>query len=68
MHTEKQLLCRLGKLVCQIKDRVTADSLLAKAVLCSVSVVKANHVQGGAANRVRREVSISVAAMNGPLW
>ena len=33
------------------------DSLLAKAVSCAISVVKANHVQGGAAtNRVRREV------------
>ena len=35
------------------------DSLLAKAVSSAVSVVKANHVQGGAAtNHVRRELSI----------
>ena len=34
------------------------DLLLAKAVSCAISVVKANHVQGGAAtNCVRREVS-----------
>ena len=53
----------------QIKERVTADSLLGKAVSCAVSVVKAVHVQGGAAtNRVQREISISVAALNGPLW
>ena len=45
------------------------DLLLGKAVSCAVSVVKANHVQGGAAtNRVRREISISVAALNGLLW
>ena len=53
------------------KERVAAalgDSLLAKAVSCTVSVVKANRVQGGATtNRVRREVSISVAT-NGPFW
>ena len=42
------------------------DSLLAKALSYAISVVKANRVQGGAAtNRVRREVSISVAT-NGP--
>ena len=42
------------------------DPLLAKPVSCAISVVKANRVQGGAAtNRVRREVSISVAT-NGP--
>ena len=44
-------------------------SLLAKAVSSAVSVVK---VQGGAAtNRVRREISVSVAtrvATNGPFW
>ena len=44
-------------------------SLLGKAVSCTVSVVKGNRVQGGAAtNHVRREISISVAALNGPLW
>ena len=48
---------------------MAADSLLGKAVSYAVSVVKADHVQGGAAtNRVRREISISVAALNGPLW
>ena len=37
----------------QIKERVTANLLLGKAVLCTVSVVKADHVQGEAAtNRV----------------
>ena len=42
---------------------MTADSLLGKAV------AKADHVQGGAAtNRVQREITISVAALNGPLW
>ena len=41
---------------------MTADSLLGKAVSCAVSVVKADRVQGGAAtNRVRKEISISVA-------
>ena len=52
------------------KKRMVAlrNSLLAKAVLCPVSVVKADSVQdGGATNRVRREVSISVAT-NGPFW
>ena len=53
------------------KERVAAspgDSLLAKAVSCTVSVVKANRVQGGSTtNHVRREVSISVAT-NGPFW
>ena len=47
----------------QIKERVAAapdNSLLAKAVSCAVSVVKADRVQGGAAtNHVRREISIS---------
>ena len=53
----------------QMKERVTVDSLLAKAVLCAFSVVKSDHVQGGAAtNRVRREISIFVPALNGPLW
>ena len=55
----------------QIKERVSTtlgDSLLAKAVSCAISVVKANCVQGEAAtNRVRREVSISVAT-NDPFW
>ena len=38
------------------------DSLLAKGCMCAVSVVKADRVPGGVAtNRVRREVSISVA-------
>ena len=42
--------------------------LLAKVVSCAVSVVKTNCVQGGAATyRVRRETSISVAVLNGPL-
>ena len=54
-----------------IKERVTTapgDSLLAKAVSCAISVVKADRVQGGAAtNHVRREISISVAT-NGPFW
>ena len=41
----------------QIKERVTADLLLAKAVSCVISVVKADCVQGGAAtNRVQREI------------
>ena len=48
---------------------MTADSLLGKAVWWTVSVVKAYRVQGGATtNRVRREISISVAALNGLLW
>ena len=52
-----------------IKERVTADSLLGKAVWCTISVVKADCVQGGATtNRVQRKISISVAALNGPLW
>ena len=42
------------------------DSLFAKAILSTVSVVKADRVQGRAAtNHVRREISISVAALNG---
>ena len=50
---------------CLLKERVTADSLLGKAVLCAVSVVKPDCVQSGAAtNRVRREISISVAALD----
>ena len=53
----------------QIKERVTADSLLGKAVWCAVSVVKGDRVQGGATtNCVQRKISISVAALNGPLW
>ena len=59
----------------QIKERVAAAlgySLLAKAVSSAVSVVKADHVQGGVAtNCVRREISVSVAtcvASNGPFW
>ena len=41
---------------------MTADSLLGKAASCAVSVVKADRVQGRAAtNRVRKEISISVA-------
>ena len=48
---------------------MTADSLLGKAVWCAISVVKANRVQGGATtNRVQRKISISVPALNGPLW
>ena len=55
-----------------IKERVTAtpgDPLLAKVVSCAVSVVKADHVQGGATTncRVRWEISISLAT-NGPFW
>ena len=48
----------------------TADSLLDDAVLCAISVVKADRVKGGAAtNHVQREwISISVAALNSPLW
>ena len=43
-------------------------SLLAKAVMCAVSVVEVDHVQGRATtNHVRREISISVAN-NGPFW
>ena len=53
----------------QIKERVTADSLLGKAVSCAFSVVKADRVQSGAAtNCVQREINMSVAALNGPLW
>ena len=56
----------------QIKERVAAALcylLLAKAATSAVSVVKADHVQGGATtNRVQRKISISVAALNGPLW
>ena len=38
------------------KTAAPSDSLLAKAVSCPVSVVKAGSVQGrGATNRVRRE-------------
>ena len=47
---------------------MTADLVLGKAVWCAVSVVKADRVQGGATtNRVRSRISISVAALNGPL-
>ena len=53
----------------QLKQRATADSLPGKAVSCAVFVIKADRVQGGAATkRVRREISISVAALNDPLW
>ena len=55
----------------QIKERVTAvlgNLLLARAISCTVSVVKADRVQGGAAtNRVRTEISIPVAT-SGPFW
>ena len=52
----------------QIKERVTADLLLGKAALCTISVVKADCVQGGAAtNCVQKEISISVAALNSSL-
>ena len=52
----------------QIMGRVTANSLLGKAVSCTIYVVKAEHVQGGApTNNVRSELSISVATLNGPL-
>ena len=45
------------------------DSLLAKAVLCAVSVAKTDCVQGGAAtNCPRRKIGISVAALNTLLW
>ena len=45
-----------------------SDLLLAKAVSCTVSVVKLDRVQGGAAtNTVRREISMSVAT-NSPFW
>ena len=48
----------------QIKERVAAApgySLLAKAVSSTVSVIKADRFQGGAAtNHVRREVSLFV--------
>ena len=48
---------------------MTADSLLGKAVWCAVSVVKADHVQGGATiDHIRRKINISVSALNGPLW
>ena len=59
----------------QIKERVAAApgySLLPKAVTSTVSVVKADHVQGGATtNHVRRAMSVSVAthlATNSPFW
>ena len=48
----------------QVKERVNAvpdDSLLAKGVLCAVSVVKSYHVQGRAAtNHIQSEISIPV--------
>ena len=41
---------------------VPGDLLLAKALSCAISVVKADCVQCGATtNRVRREINISVA-------
>ena len=56
----------------QIKERETAapgDSLLAKAVLCAVSVAKTDRVQGRpATNCAQRKIGISVAALNGLLW
>ena len=59
----------------QINERVVAAPdylVLAKAVSSTVSVIKADRVQGGVAtNRVRREISVSVAtcvATNGPFW
>ena len=52
-------------------ERVAAspgDSPFAKALLCAVSVVKANRVQDGAATScVRREINVSVAN-NGSFW
>ena len=52
-----------------INKGVTADSLLGKAVSCAVYVVKATRVQGEATTKcVQREISISVAALNGLLW
>ena len=45
------------------KGESYCDLLLAKTVSNAVSVVKTDRVQGGTAtNRVRREISISVAA------
>ena len=48
------------------------ENLLAKAVSCAISAVKADRVQGRATtNRVRREISVSVAtrvATNSPFW
>ena len=45
-----------------------SNSLLATAVLCAISVVKANHIQGGAStNRVRGDISISVVT-NSLFW
>ena len=46
--------------------------LLAKAVSSAVSVVKVDHIQGGATtNCIRRAMSVSMAthvATNGPFW
>ena len=42
-----------------------ANSLLSKAVSY---VVKADRVQGAATNHVQTEISISVAALNGPAF
>ena len=51
----------------QTMERVTANSLLGKAVLWAISVVKADLVQGGAAtNHVRREASISCGSPEQP--
>jgi len=48
----------------QITERVTAAPdylLLAKAVSCTIAVVKVDRVQGGVTtNHVRREITISV--------
>ena len=42
-------------------------SLFGKALSCAVSVVKAGHVQDGAATScVQREIPVSVLATNGP--
>ena len=39
-----------------------SDFLFAKALLCAVSVVKGDHVQGGATtSRVQRKISVCVA-------
>ena len=59
----------------QIKERVAAASgysLLPKAIMSAVSVVKTDCVQGEATtNRVRRAMSVSAAthvATNNPFW
>ena len=44
------------------------DSLFAEALLCAISVVKADHAQDGAATScVRREISVFVATI-GAFW